>query len=80
MVRSFQDVVAQAQPGEKSAWRAVQTWQILVCRASLHRIITYGELAELLGYTDARPLAGNPWTYSLLLSTARLTSSYLPRG
>jgi len=57
MVRSFQDVVAQAQPGEKSAWRAVQTWQILVCRASLHHIITYGELAELLGYTDARPLA-----------------------
>ena len=48
MVRYFQDIVAQAPTGEKSAWRAVQTWQILVCRASLSRLITYGELANLL--------------------------------
>lgn len=34
MVRYFQDVVAQAQPGEKSAWRAVQTWQSPLCQYS----------------------------------------------
>ncbi len=57
MIRYFREVVAQAPTGEKAAWRAAQTWQILVAHASLQRLLTYGKLANLLGYTDARPLS-----------------------
>jgi len=33
--------------------RALQIWQILICKAHNHQTITYGDLAELLGYRGA---------------------------
>ena len=40
----------------RSSWRAIQTWLILIGYAQDQRILTYGQLAKMLGYKDARPL------------------------
>ncbi|MCH5146011.1 hypothetical protein [Desulfovibrio sp. UIB00] len=38
-------------------WRAVQVWQILVSKAVNKQLMTYGELANILGFEGARVLA-----------------------
>ena len=45
MVRCFSDMTKP-----KAAWRALQIWQILVGYAHNKKIMTYKELADLLGY------------------------------
>lgn len=37
----------------KASWRAVQLWQILIGCAYNQQIITYGQLADILGYKGA---------------------------
>jgi putative restriction endonuclease len=39
------------------ATRATQIWQILVCKASNRKTLTYGQLAELIGFKGAGTLA-----------------------
>jgi putative restriction endonuclease len=36
--------------------RALQIWQILIGKAHNWQTITYGALANMIGYSDARPL------------------------
>ena len=50
MVRSFDDNPTQAT-------RALQIWQILIGKAHNRQTITYGQLAELLGFGGAGTLA-----------------------
>ncbi|WP_291442756.1 hypothetical protein [Desulfovibrio sp.] len=38
-------------------WRAVQIWQILVSKAVNKQLMTYGELANILGFDGATVLA-----------------------
>ncbi|WP_432737403.1 hypothetical protein [Maridesulfovibrio sp. FT414] len=37
----------------KASWRAVQIWQILVGCAHNQQLITYGQIAKILGYNGA---------------------------
>jgi hypothetical protein len=46
MVQYFDDNPTNAK-------RALQIWQILICKAHNHQTITYGDLAELLGFKGA---------------------------
>lgn len=57
MVRLFKDVAEQAEIGRKSAVRAVQAWQYLIAKASNRQLVRYGELAEVMDYSDSRPLS-----------------------
>lgn len=57
MAKRFSVAVEEAPDGERSVWRALQCWQILVSKASTNSIMTYGELADMMGYADARPLS-----------------------
>lgn len=41
------------QKDQISYWRAVQLWQILIGCAYNQQLITYGQLAEILGYKGA---------------------------
>ena len=43
----------EEQTDQKASWRAVQLWQILVGCAYNQQLITYGQLAEILGYDGA---------------------------
>jgi hypothetical protein len=38
--------------------RSLQIWQVLISTASLSSVITYGELADILGYGGAGVFAG----------------------
>lgn len=38
--------------------RALQIWQILIGKAYSRQTITYIDLANMIGYTDARPVSG----------------------
>jgi putative restriction endonuclease len=40
----------------KSTERALQAWLILIGKAYNHQTMTYIELANLMGYNDARPI------------------------
>jgi putative restriction endonuclease len=40
----------------KSTERALQVWLILIGKAYNHQTMTYIELANLMGYNDARPI------------------------
>ncbi len=53
MATTFVEAVDRSAPGEKAALRALQIWQILISKASSYSIITYGKLAEILGYGGA---------------------------
>ena len=57
MIQWFTDVAEQAETGRKSAVRAVQAWQYLIAKASNKQLVRYGELAELMGYSNNRPLS-----------------------
>lgn len=48
MVRCFDDMIER-----KAAWRALQIWQILIGYAHNKKIMTYGELADILGYKSS---------------------------
>lgn len=57
MSRKFSSDIEEKAPGwERRAWRALQAWQILISRASASSIITYGDLANIMGYADAHHL------------------------
>jgi len=56
MLRKFSSDIENAPFWEKRAWRALQAWQILISRASAYSIITYGDLANIMGYADAHHL------------------------
>jgi len=51
MSKRFED-----QTDQRAAWRAIQLWQVLVGCTDHQRILTYGQVAEMMGYKDARPL------------------------
>jgi hypothetical protein len=57
MVKYFSKVVDSANIGEKSAIRALQTWQYLIGKAFNRQTVRYGDLAKQLGYSDSRPLS-----------------------
>ncbi len=56
MVITFDKLVEEKGTGEKSAVRALQAWIYLIAKASNRQIVTYKELCDLMGYSDARPL------------------------
>jgi hypothetical protein len=56
MLRKFSSDIEKAPCWERRAWRALQAWQILISRASASSIITYGDLANIMGYADAHHL------------------------
>jgi len=56
MLERFSEKVDAAQAGEKAALRAVQCWQILTARAHNNSMMSYLDLAKMMGYKDARPL------------------------
>jgi len=56
MPKFFSDLVNAAETGKKSAIRALQAWQYLIAKASNRQLVRYTELAEMMGYTDSRPL------------------------
>lgn len=49
MVEKFSEIASEDAPGEWSAIRASQCWQILISKASASSVLTYQELAELMG-------------------------------
>jgi len=51
MVREFKD-------DHRRAARALQIWQILICKASQRQTVTYGELARMLGFGGAGVMGG----------------------
>ena len=53
----FNDVVKQADSGEKAAIRAVQAWQHLIGKAANRQIVRYEELRDLMDYPTCNPLA-----------------------
>ena len=56
MAKRFNDVVDEANTGEKSAVRALQAWQVLIAAAHERRIVRYHDLREMMEYPDDRPL------------------------
>ena len=56
MYQLFDDVVEDAETGEKSAVRALQAWQYLIGKAANRQIVQYDELRLLMGYADNRPI------------------------
>jgi len=77
MVKYFKILVDEAPPGEKSTRRALQCWLILIAKAHTHSIITYEELAKLLGYPTPNPLSyilGNIMFYCMQNDLPPLTS------
>jgi alkylated DNA nucleotide flippase Atl1 len=57
MLKKFDDLVQEAETGKKSAIRALQTWIYLIAKAKNRQIVTYKELADLMGYPTANPLS-----------------------
>ncbi len=54
MAKKFYDVAESSEI--KAAVRALQTWQFLISRAKNRQLVRYRELANLMGYSDNRPL------------------------
>jgi putative restriction endonuclease len=60
MPRTFNEVIAQNPNDDevnRSAIRALQAWQYLIPKAKNRQLVRYGELADLMGYADCRPLS-----------------------
>jgi putative restriction endonuclease len=55
--KQLADEVGATEDVKKSAVRALQVWQFLLGKARNRQLVKYGEIAELLGYTDNRPLS-----------------------
>jgi hypothetical protein len=56
MSKKFSSDLEKAPGWERPAWRALQAWQILISKASDSSIITYEDLARMMGYADAHHL------------------------
>ena len=56
MYRKFDDLTDKAETGKKSSIRALQAWQYLIGCALRRQLVRYGELADMMGYSDNRPL------------------------
>ena len=56
-MKRFDELVNDADTGKKSVIRAVQAWQYLIAKATNRQLVRYDELADLMGYTDNRPLS-----------------------
>ena len=56
-MKRFDELVNDADTGKKSIIRAVQAWQYLIAKATNRQLVRYDELADLMGYTDNRPLS-----------------------
>lgn len=66
MTRTFDEMVDNTPVGGKAAVRALQCWQILISKASTKSIITYGELADTIGFEGAgvfRDILGHIYYY-----------------
>jgi len=60
MPRTFNEVIEVNPDNDevnRSAIRALQAWQYLISKARNRQLVRYGELADLMGYTDNRPLS-----------------------
>jgi hypothetical protein len=55
-MKTFDELVNDADTGKKSVIRAVQAWQYLIAKATNRQLVRYDELADLMGYPDNRPL------------------------
>jgi putative restriction endonuclease len=51
VVKKFSDNDVRTAP-----YHALQIWQILICKAANRQTMTYGELAEILGFKGAQVL------------------------
>jgi hypothetical protein len=56
MLRKFSADIEKSPCWERRAWRALQAWQILISRANAYSLITYGDLANIMGYADTNHL------------------------
>ena len=56
-MKTFDELVNEADTGKKSVIRAVQAWQYLIAKATNRQLVRYDELADLMGYPDNRPLS-----------------------
>lgn len=56
MIRWFKREADSAKHGRKSAIRALQTWQYLICKAAARQTVRYDELRVMMEYSDNRPL------------------------
>jgi len=56
-MKTFDELVNDADTGKKSVIRAVQAWQYLIPKATNRQLVRYDELAALMGYSDNRPLS-----------------------
>ena len=56
MLKYFDTLTEQAEGGTRGAVRAQQAWQYLVAKASTRSLVRYQELADLMGYSDCRPI------------------------
>ena len=64
-------------------WRAVQIWQILISKAANKQLITYGELAEIMGFQGSTVLAhplGHIMVYCEANELPPLTSLVINQG
>jgi hypothetical protein len=56
-MKTFDELVTDADTGKKSVFRALQAWQYLIAKATNRQLVRYDELADLMGYPDNRPLS-----------------------
>ena len=56
MYKKFDNVVDNANIGNKSSIRALQAWQYLIGKAANRQLVKYDELKDLMGYSDNRPI------------------------
>lgn len=56
-MKTFDELVSDAETGKKSVIRAVQAWQYLIGKATNRQLVRYDQLADLMGYSDNRPLS-----------------------
>lgn len=57
MAQEFNSISDAAETGEKSAIRALQAWQYLICKAANRQIVQYEELRLLMDYPTSNPLS-----------------------
>ena len=57
MPKTFSELVADAESGRKSVIRALQAWQFLIAKAHNRQLVRYDDVAQMMGYTDNRPLS-----------------------
>lgn len=53
MAITFDDIIIDTHEGSRAAIRAIQCWQILISKAAIKSICTYGDLARIIGFEGA---------------------------